>query len=53
VVEPAELAGDRREGGRDDRLVDGGQEHPQHQPAEDHQDLAMGQDRVVSVVMGS
>ena len=39
VVEPAEVAGDRRQGGGDDGLVERGQQHAEHQPAEDDQDL--------------
>ena len=40
VLEPAELADDRRQRGRDDRLVQRRQQHHQHQAADDDQDAA-------------
>ena len=42
MIEAAEFADDGREGGRDDGLIEGGEEEPQHQPGQDDQDLAMG-----------
>ena len=44
VVEAAEVADDRRQRGRDDRLVERGQEHAEHQRAEDRHERAAGQD---------
>ncbi len=43
LVEAAELGGDARQGGADDALVQGGQEHAGHQAAHDHEDLLVGQ----------
>ena len=40
VVEAAELADDRRQGGRDDRLVERGEEHAEHQRDEDRRERA-------------
>jgi hypothetical protein len=42
VVQPAEVADDRRQGGRDDRLVERGQEHPEHQCGEDRAERSPG-----------
>ena len=36
VLQPAEVADDRRQRGRDDRLVERREQHHQHQRAEDH-----------------
>lgn len=35
------VADDRRQRRRHNRLIEGGEEHPQHQPGHDHQNLAM------------
>ena len=42
LVEAAELADDRRQGGRDDGLVERGEQHAEHQAADHHQDLPVG-----------
>ena len=39
LVEPAQLSDDRRQGGRDDGLVEGSEQHAEHQAAEHHHDL--------------
>jgi hypothetical protein len=44
VIQPAEVAHDRGQRGRDDRLVERGQEHAEHQRAEDRDQRAAGQD---------
>ena len=41
VVEPVQVAGDGGECRRHDGLVEGGQGHPHHESAEDHQDPAV------------
>ena len=43
VIEPVQVAHDGGEGGGHDGLVQGGQEHPQHEAAQDDQDLAVRQ----------
>jgi hypothetical protein len=40
VLEPAEVADDRRQRGRDDRLIERGEEHRQHQRADHDQHAA-------------
>ena len=40
--QPVEVVGDRADRGADDRLVESTQEHAQHQPGQDRQDLAVG-----------
>ena len=45
VLQPAEFPGDRRERSRDDGLVERRECHTQHQPSEDHEDLAVGEVR--------
>ena len=41
LVEPAEVADDGRQRGRDDGLVESREQHAEHQAAEHHQDLAV------------
>jgi hypothetical protein len=41
VLEAPEVVRDAREGGGDDRLVERGQEHPEHEPEEDDQRAAL------------
>jgi len=41
VVEALQVARNGRQGGRDDGLVERGEEHAQHQREEDHQDPAV------------
>ena len=43
MAETAQIAHDGRQGSGHDGLVERGQEHAQHQAAEDHQDLAVGE----------
>ncbi len=43
MIQTAQITNDRRQRRRHDRLIQRRQEHPQHQPAEHHQDLPMGQ----------
>ena len=43
VVEPAQVANDRRERGRNDRLIERGQEHPEHQRCENGPQRSSGQ----------
>ena len=43
MIQTAQITNDRRQRRRHDRLIQSRQEHPQHQPAEHHQDLPMGQ----------
>ncbi len=52
MVEPVEVAHDRRECRRHDRLVQRGQEHAQHEPAQDDQDLAVGE-TAAGLVLGN
>ena len=47
VVEAAEVADDRRQRGRDDRLVERRQEHAEHQRGEDGRERAAGERRVL------
>ncbi len=48
VAEAAEVADDRRQRGRDDRLVERGQEHAEHQRGEDRRERAPGERRLTS-----
>ena len=41
MVETVEVARDRRQRGRDDGLVERGEEHAEHERREDHQDPAV------------
>ena len=43
VLEAAEVAGDLRQGGGDDRLVERGEEHAEHEPEEDDQGPALAE----------
>ena len=43
LVQPAELADDAGQGGADDALVEGEQQHAGHHPGQDDQDLAVGE----------
>jgi hypothetical protein len=43
VVQAAEVADDRRQRGRDDGLVERGEQHAEHQPAEHDDDLSVAE----------